>query len=227
MNSVANSISVVDLDTLSTIGEPLALIGGDARYMPFGRYLGMWLSPKGDRLFVYNAKRGTIDRFDTDTLQQTGADKVRYRFMTLAASPARHRVAIADKQGVSIADGRDLAMEKRLSYCGYGNYSYPTMALSAGGRYLAFHARRSPDTWIVDTQSGETVRRYPVDGYVMGLAFSPDGATLYQLNGDDSVSFYDTSTTLDIGEEAGASGPRFCTPFQKISVDEEQQARSF
>ncbi|RJS93340.1 hypothetical protein D3260_08665 [Salinisphaera sp. Q1T1-3] len=225
MNSVANSVSALDVKTMTPVGEPIALIGGDARYLPFGRYIGMWLSPNDRKLFVYNAKRDTIDRFDTKTLEQDQADEVRYRFQTLVASPSRSRVAIADKNGVSIVDGNTLELQKRLSYCGYGPRDYPTMALSRGGRYLAFHTSRSANTWVIDTQSGEAVRRYPAKDFVMGLLFSPNDATLYALNGDDTVSFFDTATTQALEDDRRSTAPRFCTPFKTMSVTEEKQAR--
>lgn len=232
-NGVSNTISVIDTATMSSVGKPLTLLGGDASRMVWGRYLGMWLSPEGNRLFVFNANDGAIYRFDTDTLKRSGATRLGYDFQTLASSASGHRyVAIADKVGISIVNGETMAMQQRLNYCGRRRApERPTMAVSPDGRYLALHGRGSPVIRIVDTHSAKVVRKFPSKRgiYVYDMTFSPGMSRLYLLGSKDTrgkVLTYNMDESLPLDNASWRTPAKLCTFFRPVSPSDHEQLAS-
>ena len=227
MNSVDDSVSAVDLDTMTSSGAPLKLAGDGAANLPFGRYLGIWLSPDGDRLLVKNATSGLVDAFDTRRLQQAGAYRLNLGVSTVAANPKAERVAIADDLGVSILSSKTMGLQTRLSFnCnpmeqfGGGGFDHPTMAWSDDGRHLAVHPSQSDIVWVVDTADGEVVRRFPLaDGTAYSMVFSPSGDMLYILDGSGSVHFADMSKTLAFPTDEDES-MHFCKLVQYLPEGE-------
>nr|WP_246505209.1 beta-propeller fold lactonase family protein [Coralloluteibacterium stylophorae] len=206
VNAVADTVSEIDVDAAQAVGEPIAIGDGDASRQPFGRMVGLWLSPDERALFVYDAFGDAIAAFDTGTRARREAAAIDAELGGLALAHDGRRVALQDHAALAVhATGTDLDTLHSVPTCAPGGLPPTRLALASDGRHVAVAHMWGQRIHLVDVATGRTVASYGQHDGIAALAFAPDDGTLYALGFDGSLAFIDPSRSAGPPET-----PLFC-----------------
>jgi YVTN family beta-propeller protein len=174
-----NTVTVVDADRATVVGEPIPVGGGPH---------GIVVAADGRRLFVGGYRDGHVHVVDTVTRKTTDEILVGHSTLAMAALPDG-RVYLADSRSgvLSVIETteRTIAVGKR-----------PTGIALAPGTSRAYVANSDSGTVsVIDFAAGSVVGvPLPVGGEPSGVAVSPDGKRLYVTDGfNGSIAVIDTA----------------------------------
>ena len=211
-NLVANSMSVVDVAARKVLGRPIALTGGSAENLPFGRPIGMALSADGKRLFVTNALADTIDVFDTESHQQTGKIEPGGDAENLQLDPHTGNPIALFNDGIVEYAAQTLKPVVAMRFC--TNTTAYDFTVNPDGNTLALSLAQDNLVVTVDRKTGLVNGAYAAGDWPLALRYTPDGKTLVVLATGDSSG----AMLFDANNHTGASvfvsthGELFCKP---------------
>jgi YVTN family beta-propeller protein len=187
----ASSVTVVDTDHATVVGEPIAVGGGPC---------GIAVAADGRRLFVGGSKDVHVHVVDTITWKTTDEILVGHAPSPMAALPDG-RVYLAD-----VRSGVLSVIETTEQTIAVGNR--PTGIALVPGTSRAYVANSGSGTVsLIDSVTGSVVGApLRVGGEPSGVAVAPDGDRLYVtdgLNGIIMVVDTDTGTVITTFEEMG------------------------
>ena len=196
-NSTSNTVSVVDVSTLSVIRE-----------IPVGREpFGLAFSPDGRRAFVANAQSSEVSVIDA----------TRHRLIQSIGIPSELPVWVAvapDGTYVYVTNERsdDITVIASASNRVVGRIPVGKgpagIAISPDSRYAYVANEGSNNVSLIDLQREVVVNTIPVGRVPQGLALSPDGAWVYVANfGGNSVSAVAAARNEVAAEIAVGEGP--------------------
>jgi YVTN family beta-propeller protein len=175
----SNTVTVVDADQATVVGEPIPVGGGPH---------GIVVAADGRRLFVGGYRDGHVHVVDAVTRKTTDEILVGHSTLAMAALPDG-RVYLADSRSgvLSVIETteRTIAVGKR-----------PTGIALAPGTSRAYVANSGSGTVsVIDFAAGSVVGvPLPVGGEPSGVAVSPNGKRLYVTDGfNGSIAVIDTA----------------------------------
>jgi YVTN family beta-propeller protein len=165
-NSEGDDVSVIDLNTLNTVG--------DIRLA--AKVHGLAIQANGRRLFATIESDNTLRVVDTATNKGIAAIKLTGRPNQCAVTPDGHYVAvpIRDNNAVDIVDVQQQRVVKTLPV------REPHNAFNAGSnRYLYVSAMGANQINVIDLTTMAYSVKVPVGGIPRPYVVTPDGTTMY------------------------------------------------
>jgi YVTN family beta-propeller protein len=196
-NSTSNTVSVVDVGTLSVIRE-----------IPVGREpFGVAFSPDGRRAFVANAQSSEVSVIDATRHRLIQSVKVLSQlpvWVTVAPDGTYVYVTNERSNDVAVIAAASNQVVGRIPV-GKGPAG---IAVSSDSRYAYVANEGSNNVSLIDLQRERVVNTVPVGRVPQGLVISPDGAWVYVANfGSHSVSTIAAARNEVAAEMAVGEGP--------------------
>lgn len=211
-NLVANSISVVNAANGAAMGEVIALEGGDARYLPFGRPLAFAMARDGRHVYAGSVHSNSIDVFDVAKRSRSGRIESEGTPHDLAVDAETGNLVALFSDGVVEYDGQKLAPLRAYRFC--GEKTTWNIAVSADGRLMALTFPQQALALVVDRNTGLMTHVFRTDEWPSTAVFSPDSHRLAVLNAGKtpSVSLLDVDTVMALEPLRSLLGELFCQP---------------
>ena len=211
-NLVANSISVVNAATGATLGEVIALEGGDARYLPFGRPLAFAMTPDGRHVYAGSVHSNSIDVFDVAKRSRRARIDSGEAPHDLAVDAVTGNVVALFSDGVVEYDRQKLAPLRAYRFC--GEMTAWNIALSTDGRSMALTFPKQAIAMVVERNTGLLTHVFHTDDWPSKAAFSPDSHRLAVLNAGKtpSVSLLDVHARMALEPLRSQISELFCQP---------------
>ena len=201
-------LQVPQISEWQCLKTPSAGIEKDLKYSPDGKQL---------LIAVSNHEHSSIEIWSRDTLQRLDAfhdaervfDKI--AFDTLGPSLAisgTHRDVPADVRPATVDTGESLASRPELTFWNAETKTHHASSYTAQDRIASVEFNESSNTWVIGEDYGrlslwrpETVPLFrELPGHqpreVWGVAFSPDGTTIYSVGDDRMVRAWNVATGL-------------------------------
>ncbi|MEW6339490.1 MAG: beta-propeller fold lactonase family protein [Paraburkholderia sp.] len=205
MNVVSNTVSVFETANGRALGR-FTLKGGDAHDQPFGRPVGMVLSPDGKRLFVTNGVAGTVEVFNTLNRRVLGSIDAPGA-LDVQLDPHSGNLLVLARDGIVEYDAQTLKPANTLHFCGTPSAYH--FVLSPDGSTLAISLSQDGTVATVARDSGKVSGGYAAGDNPQALRYTPDGATLAVVS-NGGVVLFDTSDHSGARAYVAKSGELFC-----------------
>ncbi|MDQ2979375.1 MAG: PQQ-binding-like beta-propeller repeat protein [Acidobacteriota bacterium] len=177
-NGRASTITIFDLKTLKTLGDPVKSTGENPDAILY--------DPASHRVFAFNGRTANATAIDAATGQVAGtvALEGRPEFAT-SDGAGRIFVNLEDKSAIAVIDSRKLTVEKRwpLAPC-----EEPSgMAMDREHKRL-FVGCSNKLMAVVDFSSGKVVATVPIGEGVDANAYDPKTGLAFSSNGDGTLT---------------------------------------
>ncbi|MDQ2970182.1 MAG: YncE family protein [Acidobacteriota bacterium] len=177
-NGRASTITIFDLKTLKTLGDPVKSTGENPDAILY--------DPASRRVFAFNGRTGNATAIDAATGQVAGTVVLEGRpeFAT-SDGAGRIFVNLEDKSAIAVIDSRKLTVEKRwpLAPC-----EEPSgMAMDREHKRL-FVGCSNKLMAVVDFSSGKVVATVPIGEGVDANAYDPKTGLAFSSNGDGTLT---------------------------------------
>ena len=208
VNALDNSVSMLDLTSSKTIGEPRELAGGRSGFTPVSRSLGIWLSPSEQQLYVADDIADQIEALDAATLAPIYAAPLEHAFIAGAQSGNKQKLAVLTDGGVYMYLLEPLRLQRRFDICMRMGAS--DLALDQTGDLLAVSAAELNVVLLIRLTTRKILGVYPTGGRPRFVAFAArDTRILVQNERDRSVSVLDVTKSLDAPDFVAKVGGEF------------------
>jgi rhomboid protease GluP len=208
MNSVDNTISVVDTLRHTVVGEPMALQGGNAEHLPFGRRVGLWVDAAHERLYAYDGVAKQVEAISMRTMQREATLSIPNAGVELAALSLDSKVLmLIGGRKLQILSTKTHTVERETALC--EELQSRQVALSPDGSLLALPY--DGKLRIVKLESMRTVAAFPIQEHITELIFSADSRQLYALQSNNVLSIVERAKSLDVTPIVETSGEVLCS----------------
>src|SRR5216684_656716 len=146
---------------------------------------GVKVSPNGKFVYVTSENNGTITAIDIATAMPTKTIKVGHRPRSVAFLPdgSRAYVTSENDDAVTVVDTAKNEAIQTITLGEPGKIKPMSVLLSPDGATLCVSTGRGHKLFLIDTSTNRVRASQEIGERPWGIAFSPDGKTLFSANG--------------------------------------------